>query len=90
MTTLKAEIQNKFDPDKDEHRPKVGDTIRDGKLEIMDVEYISATDLLKEFAREDFAPDFKGHDDLLVFDHPDRPFVKYKVWVKKITEDEKH
>lgn len=70
---------DKYDPTDDPELPKPGDTVPDGRT-VAKAQYISAVDLTKMLMASEW-PDIDGHADVLVKDHPTRPFVKYLVWV---------
>lgn len=83
-----AEFQaSKYDSENDTHLPKIGDKFDNDTKEIIKVEPIQASDLMKMFQSET-QPDDAEH--LTVFDNPIRPFLKYLVWFKDIsvTKDE--
>ena len=70
-------VANKYDKKTDPHLPKVGTTI-EGYGKIMKVQPIEAGKLMKLMQKEE---DLKGFKKLLVGNNPDRPFLKYLIWV---------
>jgi hypothetical protein len=75
-------VIDKYDEAKDEHKPKVGAPSPDGKGVITKVQMIEATKLM-EMVMKNGKPEEHDDDEVLVVDHPSRPFVKYFVWVKR-------
>ncbi len=78
MTSFKAE---KYNPDTDPHYPKVGSLIDSDTKRITKVQHIEAGALLK-MMRENKFPDDVEH--CVIFDNPDRPFLKYFVWYEDV------
>jgi hypothetical protein len=73
---------SRFDPEADESRPVLGsETTCDGKrCVVRKVEHFMATRLM-EMMMAGEEPDHHGHDDVVIVDHPTRPFVKWACWV---------
>lgn len=74
-------VANKFDSDNDPHLPVIGTKVKD-KGEITKAEMITAGDLMKMVNKGE-SPELEGNDEVLIFNNPIRPFVKYLVWIKK-------
>lgn len=70
-----------YDESKDENRPKVGDTLPDDLGTVAKVVVFKSA---VEFHRwlTGPPPDLEGHRDIVVKNHPTRPFVKYACWVR--------
>lgn len=73
---------SKYDPQNDPHMPKVGD-IQKG-CEFLKVEPIEASALMKMVTEGKEPELIEGSDEVLVLNNPERPFLKYLVWVKHI------
>lgn len=74
-----------YDPNTDPAKPQVGDVIPVSDLKVVKVEYIDSQTLMGQLLGKIPQPDKGEHDELLVFDHPTRQFVKYLVWADKIS-----
>ena len=77
-----------FEPETDEDRPSVGDklTREDGKqYEVMEVGYITATQLMSRILDKNYKPDLRGHDEAFTRPHSTRPGIIWEVRVKEIT-----
>jgi hypothetical protein len=86
MSTFQAIIGGeKYDPNTDPEKPKIGDIIPNSDLKIAKVEYISASELMAQVIQK-ITPDKGVHENVMVYEHPTRPFVKYLVWVDKISQ----
>lgn len=74
--------QTWFDPDKDPSRPRVGTKISSSgkKWVIRRVEAWTSHKIIDMLAN-DQEPDKMGHDDVLTFQHPTRPFIMWMCWV---------
>lgn len=84
MITFTTQIgEEKYDPNKDEARPKVGSIIKE-KFEVLKSEYIDATALLKMVMDNKTPELIKNSTQVLIYSHPERPYVKYVIWVKEI------
>lgn len=84
MTTFTAQIGGeKYDPNKDEAKPIVGSIFKE-KFEVLKSEYIDATSLMKMVMNKEEPEPMGNATEILVVDHPQRPYVKYITWVKEI------
>ena len=71
---------SKYDPQNDSNMPKVGDIQKGCKF--LKVEPIEISALMK-MVHEGKNPELiEGSDEVLILDNPERPFLKYLVWVK--------
>lgn len=91
MTTW---IASKFDPDNDPSRPQVGKKIEIDSVEfrVMEVGWCNARDLVQEVMagvteENTVVMAKKGHDRCVLEDHPTRPFMKWLLWLDKITQE---
>lgn len=75
-------VAHKYDPTNDPHMPKVGDVVN--RCKYIKVEPIETSSLLKMVNENKIPESIKGSDDVLVLNNPERPFLKYLVWVKFI------
>lgn len=71
---------SKYDPTIDPHMPKVGDVVNGNQY--LKVEPIETSALMKMVEEGKIPEPIVGSDDVLVLNNPDRPFLKYLVWVK--------
>lgn len=74
----------KYDPQNDPNMPVIG-TIKHG-LEILKAEPIEVSVLMKMMVSGEEPQLIENSDEVLVFDNPIRPFLKYLVWVKHLTK----
>jgi hypothetical protein len=75
---------SKYDPQNDPHMPKVGD-IQKG-CEFLKVEPIETSTLMKMIIKGNEPELIEGSDEVLVLNNPERPYLRYLVWVKHLTE----
>lgn len=74
----------KYDPQNDPNMPVIG-TIEHG-YEILKAEPIEASALMKMMCAGEEPQLIENSDEVLVYKNPIRPFLKYLVWVKHLTE----
>lgn len=82
MATLVFDPNNKFDPENDPDKPKIGDASPDGNGKITKVQTVAGAKALYDQFMKAPEPDLEGNREIFVVDNPTRPFVKYLVWVK--------
>ena len=71
---------SKYDPQNDPHMPKVGDIVSGNQY--LKVEPIEASALMKMITQGKEPELIEGSDEVLILKNPERPFLKYLVWVK--------
>jgi hypothetical protein len=75
---------SKYDPLKDEHLPQIGSIIEGFRI-IKKVQPIELGELMKLQNKQ---PDLEGYSEILITDNPERPGLKYLIWVDEIKNSE--